>query len=186
MEVEEADRHRGTVVLLLAKAPLDRAPLGTMRIQTNAYGPLAVELSVTLPSNLGTKRLLAEATRLGVASGMVGRVVKVALCKALWMFCEQHGIDYMVITARAPLNREYEAMLFKDVFGGGEFLPMAHVGGLPYRVLAKDVWRLRVNVGRTRVIRCWTSHGSTRNTRTSIWLEIYLFSGKRFDAQKLR
>jgi hypothetical protein len=137
MKVESTDREDGSVVLL-AESKLDGAPLGTMRIQTNAYKPLAVEQSVTLPPHLATSRL-AEATRLGVAGGMVGRVVKVALCKALWMFCEQHGIDYMVITARAPLDREYEAMLFKDVFGENEYLPMSHVGGLPHRVLAKDV-----------------------------------------------
>jgi hypothetical protein len=137
MTIESSDHDRGTAVLL-AESKLDGAPLGTMRIQTNAYGPLAVEQSVRLPEHLATSRL-AEATRLGVAGGMVGRVVKVALCKALWMFCELHEIDYMVITARTPLDREYEAMLFKDVFGAGEFLPMSHVGGLPHRVLAKDV-----------------------------------------------
>jgi hypothetical protein len=70
---------------------------------------------------------------------MVGRVVKVALCKALFLYCEQQQIDWMVITARSPLDREYEAMLFKDVFGAGEYIPMAHVGGLPHRVLAKEV-----------------------------------------------
>ncbi|SAK58768.1 hypothetical protein AWB79_02573 [Caballeronia hypogeia] len=137
MTVEASDRDRGTAVLL-AESKLDGAPLGTMRIQTNAYAPLAVEQSVHLPEHLAANRL-AEATRLGVAGGMVGRVVKVALCKALWAFCELHGIDYMVITARSPLDREYEAMLFKDVFGVNEFLPMSHVGGLPHRVLAKDV-----------------------------------------------
>jgi hypothetical protein len=137
MTIEPSDRDRGTVVLL-AESKLDGAPLGTMRIQTNAYAPLAVEQSLRLPDELASSRL-AEATRLGVAGGMVGRVVKVALCKALWMLCELHQIDYMVITARSPLDREYEAMLFKDVFGVNEFLPMSHVGGLPHRVLAKDV-----------------------------------------------
>jgi hypothetical protein len=137
MSIENSDRDPGTVVLL-AESKLDGAPLGTMRIQTNAYGPLAVEQSIALPDGLAAARL-AEATRLGVAGGMVGRVVKVALCKALWMFCELHEIDWMVITARAPLDREYEAMLFSDIFGVNEFLPMSHVGGLPHRVLAKEV-----------------------------------------------
>jgi hypothetical protein len=137
MTVERADRD-GSTVVLLAESKLDGAPLGTMRIQTNAGQPLALEQSVVLPPHLAHSRL-AEATRLGVAGGMVGRVVKVALCKALWLFCEQYGIDYMVITARAPLDREYEAMLFSDVFGENEYRPMSHVGGLPHRVLAKEV-----------------------------------------------
>nr|WP_240655726.1 hypothetical protein [Paraburkholderia phosphatilytica] len=137
MAVEAADEAPGTVVLL-AESRLDGGPLGTMRIQTNAFGPLAVEQSIHLPEWLGEARL-AEATRLGVAGGMTGRMVKVALCKALFMFCGQNGVDWMVITARAPLDREYEAMLFGDVYGQNEFLPMAHVGGLAHRVMAKPV-----------------------------------------------
>jgi hypothetical protein len=57
----------------------------------------------------------------------------------LFMYCQQQQVDWMVITARSPLDREYEAMLFGDVFGENEFLPMSHVGGLPHRVMAKPV-----------------------------------------------
>lgn len=137
MTIEENDYEPGTVVLL-AESKLDGGPLGTMRIQTNRFAPLAVEQSVQLPDWLvGTR--MAEATRLGVAGGTIGRMVKIALCKALFLYCGQQNIDWMVITARSPLDREYEAMLFGDVFGKNEFLPMTHVGGLPHRVLAKPV-----------------------------------------------
>jgi hypothetical protein len=137
MTIEEGDHDPGTVVLL-AESKLDGGPLGTMRIQTNQFAPLAVEQSVALPDWLQGARL-AEATRLGVAGGMIGRVVKIGLCKALFLYCQQQQIDWMVITARSPLDREYEAMLFHDVFEKNAFLPMAHVGGLPHRVLAKPV-----------------------------------------------
>lgn len=141
MGVEALDDAPGTVVLL-AQSRLDGGPLGTMRVQTNAFGPLAVEQSVRLPDWLGEARL-AEATRLGVARGTIGRTVKVALCKAYFMYCAQNGVDWMLITARSPLDREYEAMLFGDVYGQNEFLPMAHVGGLPHRVMAKPVALVR-------------------------------------------
>lgn len=137
MGIEECDRDRGTAILL-AESKLDGAPLGTMRIQTNEYTPLGVQHSVRLPQWLDSGRL-AEATRLGVAGGGVGRVVKMMLFKALFLYCEQQQIDWMVITARSPLDREYEAMLFEDVFGDGQFIPMAHVGNLPHRVLAGEV-----------------------------------------------
>jgi hypothetical protein len=137
MAIEDCDREQGSAVLL-AESRLDGGALGTMRIQTNAQAPLAVEQSIRLPEWLADARL-AEATRLGVAGGTIGRMVKIALCKALFMYCGHHGVDWMVITARAPLDREYEAMLFGDIFGKNEFLPMAHVGGLPHRVLAKPV-----------------------------------------------
>ncbi|MFX1684283.1 N-acyl amino acid synthase FeeM domain-containing protein [Paraburkholderia sp. A1RO-5L] len=141
MGVEPLDGSPGTVVLL-AQSRLDGGPLGTMRVQTNAFGPLAVEQSVSLPDWLGNARL-AEATRLGVAHGAIGRMVKVALCKAYYMYCAQNGIDWMLITARSPLDREYDAMLFEDVYGQNEFLPMAHVGGMPHRVMAKPVALVR-------------------------------------------
>ncbi len=99
---------------------------------------LLLEGSVVLPDWLDGCRL-AEATRLAVRGGMIGRAVKVALCKALFLHCRSAAIDWMVITARAPLDREYQAMLFEDVHGRPEFFPMAHVGGMPHRVLAKRV-----------------------------------------------
>lgn len=141
MGVEALDGAPGTIVLL-AQSRLDGGPIGTMRVQTNAFGPLAVEQSVRLPDWLSQARL-AEATRLGVARGTIGRVVKVALCKAFFMYCAHNGVDWMLITARSPLDREYDAMLFDDVFGHNEFLPMAHVGGLPHRVMVKPVALVR-------------------------------------------
>jgi hypothetical protein len=141
MTVENSDRAPGSVILL-AESKLDDAPLGTMRIQTNKYAPLPMEQSVELPARLASSRL-AEATRLGVAGGTIGRMVKIALCKALFMYCGKNEIDWMVITARAPLDREYEAMLFEDVFSDRKFIPMAHVGDLPHRVLAGEVGAAR-------------------------------------------
>lgn len=137
MGAEEVDRAPGTVILL-AESKLDGRPLGTMRIQTNLYAPLAVEQSTLLPERLRNCRL-AEATRLGVGGGGMGRLVKVSLCKALFMYCEVMRLDWMIITARAPLDREYERMLFDDIGGRKEFFPMAHVGGIPHRLMAKSV-----------------------------------------------
>lgn len=141
MGVEALDSAPGTVVLL-AQSRLDGGPLGTMRVQTNTFGPLAMEQSVQLPDWLTGTRM-AEATRLGVARGTIGRLVKVALCKAYYTYCAQNDIDWMLITARSPLDREYEAMLFNDVYEQNAFIPMTHVGGMPHRVMAKPVATVR-------------------------------------------
>jgi len=37
------------------------------------------------------------------------------------------------------LDRQYEGLLFKDVFPNLGFIPMKHVGNLPHRVLAFEV-----------------------------------------------
>ena len=85
LQPEEADFSAGSVVLL-AQSHLDGSPLGTMRIQTNRYEPLALEQSLALPDDL-SGCLLAEATRLGVAEGRVGTLVKTVLFKAFYLYC---------------------------------------------------------------------------------------------------
>lgn len=134
---EPGDRDAGTVVLL-AQARLDGTPLGTMRIQTNRHRPLAIEKSVALPAWL-RRTHLAEATRLGVCASSIGRVVKVMMFKAFYQYCRRTGIDWMVIGARSPLDRQYESLLFQDVFPGRGFVPLAHAGNIPHRVLAFEM-----------------------------------------------
>jgi hypothetical protein len=134
---EAYDRDEGSVVVL-AESKLDGSPLGTMRIQTNRCRPLALEQSLALPVWLQGKSL-AEATRLGVSQGGIGPVVKTALFKAYFHYCQLADIEWMVIAARAPLDRQYEALLFKDVYPSGEYIPMRHAGNIPHRVLAFDV-----------------------------------------------
>jgi hypothetical protein len=134
---EVYDSEPGSVVLL-AQSKLDGSPLGTMRIQTNRYGKLALEETIELPSWLQGKGQ-AEATRLGVTSNRMGRLVKIALFKAYYQYCVMEDIEWMIITARAPLDRQYEALLFQDVVPGGGFIPMHHVGNIPHRVLAFNV-----------------------------------------------
>lgn len=140
---EACDSEPGSAVLL-AESKMDGSPLGTMRIQTNRYGSLALEDSVKLPSWLDGKSQ-AEATRLGVTSDRLGRLVKTALFKAYYQYCLLEDIEWMVITARSPLDRQYEALLFEDVHPGRRFTPMRHVGNIPHRVLAFNVERAEAN-----------------------------------------
>ena len=134
---EEAD-YDSDVVVLLAESKLDGSPLGSTRIQTNLLQPLHVEESVELPLWLQTRRL-AEVTRLGVGEGRIGRLVKIALVKACFSYCEDNGIDFAVVTGRAPIDRQYEQLLFTDVFASKAFIPLRHVGNLPHRVMAFEI-----------------------------------------------
>ncbi|MBU1235198.1 MAG: hypothetical protein KJ634_04260 [Gammaproteobacteria bacterium] len=136
-EPENADFDPGTIVLI-AESKLDGSALGTMRIQTNQFAPLNLESSVTLPEWLEGFEL-AEATRLGIIEGPTGRLVKTVLFKAYFLYCQSAKIDWMVITARKPLDRQYDALLFQDVFATKCFIPMRHVGGMPHRVMAFNI-----------------------------------------------
>jgi hypothetical protein len=134
----EACDYADDTVVLLAESKLDGSALGTARIQTNLERPLHVEESVVLPAWLQGARL-AEVTRLGVDEGRIGRVVKIALIKACFEFCERNAIDYAVVTGRAPIDRQYEQLLFSDVFEDKAMIPLRHVGNIPHRVMAFDI-----------------------------------------------
>jgi hypothetical protein len=134
---EDADSEKG-VVVLLAESKFDGSPIGTMRIQTNAYKPLVLEQSVALPESMRTKHL-AEATRLGVTQERVGRMVTTALFKAFFLYCRQNRIDYMVIAARSPVDRQYDRLLLKDVYPDAGYIPLKHAGQIPHRIMALDV-----------------------------------------------
>ena len=132
-----SDREDGYAVLL-ARSKFDDAPVGTMKIQITHGGRLNIEQSVALPSWLAGQSL-AGANRLGVSSGGAGRMVKLALFKAYYLYCLQAEIDWMVIAARTPLDKQYADMMFQDVFGDHEFVPLAHAANIPHRVMAFDV-----------------------------------------------
>lgn len=134
----EALDYDSDVAILLAESKLDGAALGSMRIQFNTFRKLGVEQSVNLPAHLATQRL-AEFTRLGIENGRGGRLVKLGLLKACYQYCRLNQIDWMIATARAPIDRQYEQMTFEDCFPGQGFIPMQHVGNIPHRVMALQV-----------------------------------------------
>jgi hypothetical protein len=138
LKLPEALDLRPGVAVLLAESKLDGAPLGTMRIQTNRFEPLALEQSLVLPPALST-RPLAEAARLGVTGKPVGRMVKTLLFKAYYQYCVQNGIEWMVIAGRAPIDRQYDRLLFADVYPGMGAVPLRHAGNIPHRVMSFDI-----------------------------------------------
>ena len=81
---DELDSAPG-VMILLAESKIDASILGTMRIQSNRYAPLSLQNSVDLPEPLLSSSL-AEATRLAVVIGKVGRLVRNALFKSYFLY----------------------------------------------------------------------------------------------------
>lgn len=134
---EAADTQPG-VAVLLAESKVDGSPLGTARIQTNQHQPLALETAVRLPAWL-QGQTLAHVSRLGVAQGGVGRLVKLMLFKGLYTWWHENGIDWAIVAARTPLDRMYEQLLFQDVFPGQGFIPLPHMDHVPHRVMAFEV-----------------------------------------------
>jgi hypothetical protein len=138
LKAPEAMDRDSDVAVLLAESKLDGTPLGTARIQANTHRPLCVEQSVTLPAYM-QGRSLAEVTRLGVENGRIGRLVKVALVKACFQYCERHDIDWAIAAGRAPIDQQYAHLLFEDLYPEKGFIPLRHAGDIPHRVMAFDI-----------------------------------------------
>jgi hypothetical protein len=134
---EECD-YASDAVVLLAISKLDGTALGSVRVQSNLSRALEVESSVELPLWLQVHRL-AEVTRLAVGEGRGGSLVKLALIKACFGYCMENRLDWAVVTGRSPIDRQYEQLLFSDVFADKRPVALHHVGNLPHRIMAVDI-----------------------------------------------
>jgi hypothetical protein len=134
----EASDFADDGIVLLAESRLDGTPLGSIRIRTNLQRPLDLEHSVALPPEMQGRRLV-EAARLGVDEGRTGRLVKMALIKACFMYCKQNDIDWSVAMARPGVDRQYEQLMFIDVFPGEPPIPLPYAGNLPHRLMAFEI-----------------------------------------------
>jgi hypothetical protein len=47
----------------------------------------------------------------------------------------QQDLEYLVVTARAPIDRQYQRLLFSEVYPGLGMVPLRHVANLPHRVM---------------------------------------------------
>lgn len=144
----EAADYQDDTVVLLAESKLDKAPLATMRVHINHNAPLPLEQAVVLPPHLRGASL-AEAVRLAIIPGREGHVPRDAIFKAFYLTCKALNVDWMVICARHPLYKLYQAMYFEDAILNGTMVPLPYAADIPHRVLnfnvnnAEHLWRTR-------------------------------------------
>uniref|UniRef100_UPI0035B406E4 hypothetical protein n=1 Tax=Hylemonella sp. TaxID=2066020 RepID=UPI0035B406E4 len=134
---EAIDTEDG-VGVLLAESKIDGSPLGSVRIQTNQFKPLALEKSVDLPDWMRGLSL-AQVSRFGVVHGTVGRLVKMVLVKGCLQYSQEHEIDWDVIAARPPLDKMYRQLTYQDLFPEAGLIPLAHMGNVPHRIMGFEV-----------------------------------------------
>lgn len=137
VEPDALDHHADTAVFL-ARDKAGGAPVGTVRLATNARGPTQIERNAPVPSAIAG-RLVAEVTRLAVLPGHDDPLVKLGLMKAIYLYSLANQVRWMVIGARSDsLVRQYRRLGFTDV-ADGESVPLAHAADLPHRLLSFDV-----------------------------------------------
>jgi hypothetical protein len=110
--------------------------VGTARLQTNLHGPLQIEASLELPAKR-KGQLLCEVTRLAVLPGYA-HPVRLALVKAIHLFCIANQIGGIVVGSRRSLLRQYLNLGFSCLYGDDRLVPLAHGSGLDHRILFRD------------------------------------------------
>jgi len=135
-QAENSDRAPFSLVLL-AESKDTSVPLGTLRIETNARAPLAIEELLPRNSEYST-RTIAFVTRLAVRAGHDASLVKLALFKALHRYCLACQIDWIVVTARPPMDRQYVRLGFIDVYDKNTAIPIPWSAGIPMRIMALE------------------------------------------------
>jgi hypothetical protein len=133
---EIADRASFSLVLL-AESKVDGSALGTLRIETNVSGPLPVE-QLLPPSSPFSSRTIAFVTRLAVKGGLESSLVKLTLFKALHRYCLACQIDWIVVTARPPMDRQYLRLGFLDVYNEDTLVPISWSSGIAMRLMALE------------------------------------------------
>lgn len=135
---EDLDRGKDTIVFL-AESKDNSEPLGTIRIQTNFSGPISLEESIELPTT-HAGRTLAGVSRLAVKAGPKGRLVKLALFKALHRYCLAKQVELLLIGARPPLDQTYIDLGFADLFEDKRLRPLRSAANVLHRILFFEVF----------------------------------------------
>ena len=115
--------------------------IGSARVQTNTYGPLLIERSITIPPEIAQDSR-AEVTRLSVVPGGDPQA-KLALFKGVDLCCLLMQVRWMIVGARSnSLRVQYERLGFGPLLTGDpnpEMIPLVHTGSIPHHVLRFDV-----------------------------------------------
>jgi len=141
---EKMDTEDG-VGVLLAESKIDGSALGSVRIQTNQFQPLALEKSVQLPDWMRGMSL-AQVSRFGVVHGTVGRLVKMVLVKGCLQYSQENDVEWDVIAARPPLDKMYRQLTYQDLFPDAGLIPLAHMGNAPHRIMGFEVATCRARL----------------------------------------
>lgn len=134
LRLPEAHDYALGCEVIVARSKLDDGLLGALRTHANVFKPLPLQASMHLPQRFHGARMV-ETTRLCVHGSPYASLVRSALFKALFQYCVAQKVDWMLAAGRRPVDRMYDALLFSDVAEMGQFLPMAHAGGVPHRVM---------------------------------------------------
>jgi hypothetical protein len=134
---EAADRAPGTAILM-AQDKSSGAVVGTMRIHSNLFETLPIEGAFTFPKSM-RGQLLVELCRFSIQPGYNNTAVRLALFKAMYLYCYAHQVQHIWVAARRPLDRIYKSLGFTSPQTEDVWVPLSYADNIPHSILSFDV-----------------------------------------------
>lgn len=139
---EKSDVEAGNIVLM-AESKENGEVLGTIRIHTNLFQSVPMESAIAMPPKL-KDQLLAEVCRFCIKCNENSAIVRLALFKALYLYCYANQVQYLLCGARKPINKMYKSLGFIPLDGGDQekWVRVGYAGNIEHSMLVLDVLRV--------------------------------------------
>jgi hypothetical protein len=139
---DHKDTQSGST-LFVAESKTSGAVLGSVRIQTNANRPLALEHDIVLPETM-RGRHLAILSRMSIVSGNAGKDVFLGLGKAIYLYCVAKQIHTVFLSSPVKsLTRMYPKFAWRDISQNGEKFSFLTDPGLEFSIFYWDIATLK-------------------------------------------
>lgn len=138
LQAPEAADHAPGTTILMAQDKATGAVVGTMRIHSNLHESLPIEGAFKFPKSM-RGQLLVELCRFSIQPGYNNTSVRLALFKAMYLYCYAHQVQYIWVAARRPLNRIYKSLGFKSPGDDELWVPLSYANDIPHSILSFDV-----------------------------------------------
>lgn len=134
---EASDRGAGTAILMAQDKSTGQV-VGTMRIHSNLHETLPIEGVFRFPKSM-RGQLLVELCRFSIQPGYNNTAVRLALFKAMYLYCYAHQVQHIWVAARRPLDRIYKSLGFKPPGADELWVPLSYADDIAHSILSFDV-----------------------------------------------
>jgi hypothetical protein len=132
-------------VLITAESKLSGECLGSVRVETNLISPFYFENEIST-TDLQENIPSICASRLSVTNATGAALVRLALSKALYLYCHAMQARYVYAFVDSARFRLYRNLGFESVFEGNPDLHLNCHNGVSAKLVRSDVNRLEKNL----------------------------------------
>ncbi|MDY6834870.1 MAG: hypothetical protein SVY53_08760 [Chloroflexota bacterium] len=118
--IDECDFEPHCTLLIAEDA--NNNMVGTIRILDRRMGSIELDAHVPMEALFSGEELhCCEATRFSVPKHVDSKEIKWLLIKSVMCYCHLNGINYIIMSSRPEIARDYHTMRFRDIGNAGVY-----------------------------------------------------------------